>query len=124
MPGKHYQLSLGRNQRLAMHVLFDQGVWYPGAPYGVGTDGATGRIMESLHGRGLADRAPVHDGNRYSLSMAGYAWLIRNAAGDLSMTGFGSDAANVVADRIKHLAQCAYLTGVQGRPVDWRGNPV
>lgn len=120
MAAKHAQPRLGRNQRLAMGVLFDHGIWQPGAPYGIGTDTATSRVMASLFQRGMARD---HQG-RYCLSPAGYAWLIRDAAGDLGMIEFG-ETAYQVATRISQLAQCSGLVGVHnGNPVDWRGNPV
>src|SRR5262245_1024192 len=101
-----------------MAVLFDHGAWQPGAPYGIGRDSATGQVLRSLVGRGLVDSdwtgVAGADGTRYWLTMAGYVWLIRDAAGDLGMTRFGSGAADLVAQRISHLAQCARLTGVHG----------
>src|SRR6516225_511772 len=106
MVAKHVQPRLGSRQKLALGVLFDHGVWEPGMPYGIGTDTATGLVMDSLHGRGLA-------------------WLLRDSAGDLGMVGFGNKAIERVANRISQLAQCARLVGVHGgNPVDWRGNPV
>jgi len=121
MVAKHVQPRLGSRQKLALGVLFDHGVWEPGMPYGIGTDTATGLVMDSLHGRGMAR---LHR-DRYCLSPEGYAWLLRDSAGDLGMVGFGNKAIERVANRISQLAQCARLVGVHGgNPVDWRGNPV
>ena len=120
MTARRVTAALGRNQRLAMGVLFDHGVWEPGMPYGIGTETLTGRVMDALLRRGLARL----DRDRYCLSTEGYAWLIKDTACDLTGIGFGSTALERVTTRISQIAQCARLTGVQGRPVDWRGNPV
>ena len=122
MTAKRYQPQLGKNQKLAMSVLADHGVWQAGAPYGVGTDHQTGLVMAGLVGRALV-RLDRHE--RYCLTMAGYAWLLRQAADDLGMTTFGSDASKAMVNRIQRFAQCALLTGVhKNSPVDWRGDPV
>lgn len=114
--------ALGSRQRLAMGVLFDHGVWQIGAHYGIGSDHETEPVIISLVPRGLAR---LDDLGRYCLTMAGYAWLIRDAAYDLGLAEFGSDAAEAVEARIRHLAACTRLVGAHGgRPVDWRGNPV
>jgi len=130
-PAKRVLPHLGRKQRLAVWTLFDQGYWQPGVPWGIGTDAATGKVMRSLVARDLADSdytgLPGPDGSRYWLTMAGYAWLIADAAASLRGLGFGTDAAEALTQRISHLAQCARLVGVlggNGHPVDWRGNPV
>jgi len=122
MSAKRCQPALGRRQRLAMGVLADHGVWQVGMPYGIGSDYETGKVMGSLVGQGLV--AFFTRDWVYRLTMAGYAWLIREAADDLGMTEFGSDAAEQMVNRIKHLAQCARLTGLQHNPVNWRGEPV
>jgi hypothetical protein len=123
MSAKRVQPHLGRNQRLAMGVLFDHGVWAPGMPYGIGTDSKTDRVMCSLIGRHLAKVTETGEA-RYCLTMAGYAWLIRDASDSLAMTEFGSEASEAVEQRIRHLATCSRLVGAHNRPVDWRGNPV
>ena len=111
---------LGRRQRLVISMMFDQGYWMPGVPWGIGTETETRRVCQSLRQRGLL--AWESGRERWVLAGAGYAWLFTDAARNLNRLSPDSDAWEQVLERIRHLAESARLA--RYGPVNWRGERV
>lgn len=105
---------LESRQRKCLNDLADRGFLYVAA---LGTSDK--RTLTTLSKKKLAT---LVDG-RYVITQVGYAWLIADAAEDMTIQGV-TDAAARVRTRIAHLAELADIAAVNGYAVNWRGDRV
>lgn len=111
------QQVLGRRQRMVLNDLADRGgrfssrFSYP-------------EVLRTLEHRGLAElrTGTVREPSKslWTITLAGYSWLIVDAALGMSQLTPGCPAHMKTADRIHQLAVLSKLAASFG-PVDWAG---
>jgi hypothetical protein len=107
--------TLGRRQRTVLRDIGDYGCWHSNRIIVGDRLGATRAVVRTLMARGLLCHT---ESGRYYMTMAGYAWLIMDAARDLAQCSADSEGCQRAAERIQHLGALA-----QAEP-NWHGEAV